>query len=322
MANTIDLVTKHLPSLLDEVYKQTAKTADLEAASSLVRATEEANVVKIAKMDLDGLGDYDKSAGFPAGNINLSWETHTFQNDRGRKFNLDKMDNLESLGLVLANVTGEFLRTKVVPEKDAYTFAKIAGLTGIEGTEGTISDGEAKAALRAGIVTLENNEVDAGNLIIYATPSFKDQLEEEIPRGLQSGVNAYGQKIDYYNEIPIISVPENRFYSAITLNDGKTEGQTTGGYSKADTGVGLNFIVMDKNAVFSITKNALTKVFAPEVNQTTDGWLFHFRFYYDVFGLENKTKGIYVHKKGAEVVPDEPDEPVVPDEPSEEEPVV
>ena len=62
MANDIQLVTKYLP-LLGEVYKQSAKTAILEAPENMVRATEEANVFKIAKLSFDGLGDYDKTTG-------------------------------------------------------------------------------------------------------------------------------------------------------------------------------------------------------------------------------------------------------------------
>ena len=143
MANDIQLVTKYLP-LLDEVYKQSAKTAILEAPENMVRATEDANVFKIAKLSFDGLGDYDKATGFPAGNLDLTWETHTFANDRGRKFTLDRMDNLESLGMALLNVSGEFVRTKVVPEKDAYTVAKIAGTTGITNVTGALTDTNTK----------------------------------------------------------------------------------------------------------------------------------------------------------------------------------
>ena len=138
MANDIALVTKYL-DLLDEVYKQKAKSSILEAPSALVQATADAKTIKINKLSMDGLGDYSRENGYPKGSIISSWETHEFTNDRGRKFNLDKMDNLENLGMVFLNMAGEFLRTKVVPEKDAYTFAKIAGTSGIEGTTGILT---------------------------------------------------------------------------------------------------------------------------------------------------------------------------------------
>lgn len=295
MANDIQLVTKYLP-LLDEVYKQSAKTAILEAPENMVRATEDANVFKIAKLSFDGLGDYDKATGFPAGNLDLTWETHTFANDRGRKFTLDRMDNLESLGMTLLNVSGEFVRTEVVPEKDAYTVAKIAGTTGVAGTTGTLTNSNTKEAIDTAIAQSGEAEVDEANMILMMTPTIKGNLETEINRKLDSGVDRYGQKINYYNDIPIITIPQSRFYDKIDLHDGKTSGQTAGGYVKNTAGKNINFILMDKNAAFTVTKHALTKVVTPEQNQMTDGWMFQFRFYYEAFVQENKKAGIYVHK--------------------------
>ena len=295
MANDIKLVTKYLP-LLDEVYKQSAKTAILEAPENMVRATEEANVFKIAKLSFDGLGDYDKATGFPAGNLDLTWETHTFANDRGRKFTLDRMDNLESLGMTLLNVSGEFVRTEVVPEKDAYTVAKIAGTTGVAGTTGTLTNSNTKEAIDTAIAQSGEAEVDEANMILLMTPTVKGNLETEIGRKLDNGVDRYGQKINYYNDIPIITIPQSRFYDKIDLHDGKTSGQVAGGYVKNNAGKNINFILMDKNAAFTVTKHALTKVITPEQNQMTDGWMFQFRFYYEAFVQENKKAGIYVHK--------------------------
>ena len=295
MANDIQLVTKYLP-LLDEVYKQSAKTAILEAPENMVRATEDANVFKIAKLSFDGLGDYDKATGFPAGNLDLTWETHTFANDRGRKFTLDRMDNLESLGMTLLNVSGEFVRTEVVPEKDAYTVAKIAGTTGITNVTGTLTDTNTKEAIDTAIAQSGEAEVDEANMILIMTPTIKGNLEAEINRKLDNGVDRYGQKINYYNDIPIITIPQSRFYDKIDLHDGKTSGQTAGGYVKNTAGKNINFILMDKNAAFTVTKHALTKVVTPEQNQMTDGWMFQFRFYYEAFVQENKKAGIYVHK--------------------------
>ena len=295
MANDIQLVTKYLP-LLDEVYKQSAKTAILEAPENMVRATEDANVFKIAKLSFDGLGDYDKATGFPAGNLDLTWETHTFANDRGRKFTLDRMDNLESLGMALLNVSGEFVRTEVVPEKDAYTVAKIAGTTGVAGTTGTLTNSNTKEAIDTAIAQSGEAEVDEANMILIMTPTIKGNLEAEINRKLDNGVDRYGQKINYYNDIPIITIPQSRFYDKIDLHDGKTSGQTAGGYVKNTAGKNINFILMDKNAAFTVTKHALTKVITPEQNQMTDGWMFQFRFYYEAFVQENKKAGIYVHK--------------------------
>ena len=302
MPNSIALVTKYLP-LLDEVYKVNAKSAILEAEPALVQATSDAKTIKINKLSMDGLGDYSRANGYPVGSITSDWETHEFSNDRGRKFNLDKMDNLESLGMVFLNMAGQFLRTKVVPEKDAYTFAKIAGTSGISGTTGNLSNSTTKAAIEAALTNLGEAEVDEANMVLFVTPTVKGYLEHEIGRDFQSGVTAYGQKIEYFNDIPLITVPQTRFYNGIDLLDGTSSGETAGGYKKhVSTGASgdanaknLNFILMDRNAAISVAKNNVAQIFAPEVNQNYDGWTFNYRFYYDVFVLDNKKSGIYAH---------------------------
>ena len=304
MANSIALVTKYLP-LLDEVYKVNAKSSILEASSAFVQQTADAKTIKINKLNMDGLGDYSRQDGYPTGSIVSEWETHEFTNDRGRRFNLDKMDNLENLGMVFLNMAGEFMRTKVIPEKDAYTFAKIAGKSGIEGTTGSLTSSNTKAAIETAIVTLAENEVDEESLVLFITPTVKGALEAQLTRSFSVGETAYGQKIEYFNGIPMITVPQNRFYNGIDLLDGVTSGETAGGYKKhTSTGVSgdanavdVNFILMDRNAAVSVAKNNVAQIFSPEVNQFYDGWTFNYRFYYDVFILDNKKSGIYVHKK-------------------------
>ena len=306
MANSIELVTKYLP-LLDEVYRVNAKSSILEADSAMVQATADAKTIKINKLDMDGLGDYSRQNGYPTGSITSDWETHEFTNDRGRRFNLDKMDNLENLGMAFLNMAGQFMKQKVIPEKDAYTFAKIAGTSGIEGTTGSLTSSTTKAAVETALATLGENEVDEGNMVLFMTPTVKGYLEHEIPRSFTSGVTSYGQKIDYFNEIPLISVPQTRFYNGIDLLDGVTSGETAGGYKKhTSTGAtgdanatDINFLLLDRASVLSIAKNNVAQIFAPEVNQLHDGWTFNYRFYYDVFILPEKRKGIYCHRKSS-----------------------
>lgn len=306
MANKIDLTEKYLP-LLDRVYRKEAKSALLEAPADLVQATQDAKTIRINKQDMDGLADYSRQDGYTIGSLTSEWEYWTFTNDRGRRFNLDKMDNQESIDMVFLNTVGEFLRTKVIPEKDAYTFATIASTDGVTVRSGeTITSANAQTKIDADIAALGDAEVDEGNLVIFTSYNTKNALEEANGRSLSSGVDRYNQKLNYYNEIPLIAVPQNRFIDAIDLLDGKTSGQTQGGYRKHvaqsgktgdANGVDLNYIIMDRKAALSIAKNDVVQVITPEVNQLHNGWTFNFRFYYDVFTYENKKSGIIISKK-------------------------
>ena len=200
MANSIGLVTKYLP-LLDEVYRVNAKSSILEADAAMVQQTADAKVIKINKLSMDGLGDYSRNNGYPVGSITSDWETHEFENDRGRRFNLDKMDNLENLGMAFLNMAGQFMKQKVIPEKDAYTFAKIAGASGINTATGSLTSANTKQAIETALAVLGENEVDEGNMVLFMTPTVKGALEAQISRSLASGVTSYGQKIEYFNDI-------------------------------------------------------------------------------------------------------------------------
>lgn len=297
MANSTALTTKFLP-LIDEVYKAEAKSSILEAPAEFVQETVDANVVKIAKLAMVGLGNYSKANGYPDGDITLTWETHTFANDRGRRFSLDRMDNVESLGLVAGRMVGEYLRSYVIPEVDAYRFNKIASADGIQGpaSGATLTSATAKGAVDSGIVALQENEVDSARMVIFATPTVAQLLSDSIGYSTSNGENNVNNIVETYNGIPIVRVPQTRFYKGITLDAGATT--NAGGYSKtASTGVDINFIVMDRNACYNVTKSNVAKLFSPDENQNKDAWQFDYRLYHDSFVLENRVQGIYVHTK-------------------------
>jgi hypothetical protein len=88
MANNIALAKNYIP-LLDEVYKLASLTAVLESPAELARAGASAREILLPKMDLVGLGDYNRSTGYAVGDVTLSYQTHVFNFERGRKFSLD-----------------------------------------------------------------------------------------------------------------------------------------------------------------------------------------------------------------------------------------
>ena len=292
MPNNIQLVQKMLP-LLDEVYKKSARSAGLEAPAEFVRESADANSVKIAKMALVGLGNYSKANGFPDGDVSLTWEIHQFTNDRARRFSIDRMDNIESFSLTAARLVGEEMRMEIVPEVDAYRFAKIASKTGINTASADLTAATTKAALDTAIVTLQEKEVDDDRLVIFMTPTIAQNLSDNIVRTTLNGDKNVNNVIETYNGIQIVRVPQTRFYSEITLNAGATS--SAGGYAKGTNGKNINFIVMDRGACYNVTKLNIAKVFTPDENQNKDAWQFDFRLYHDTFILDNKVSGIYAH---------------------------
>ena len=137
MANSITLAEKFLP-ILDGVYKRESTTSVLEGANQNIRFLG-GNAVEIFKTSLDGLADYSRANGFVKGSVTSGWDKYTLSKDRGVELDVDAMDNEETLGMAFGTLAGEFVRTKEVPEIDAYRFAAMASATGISGTSADLS---------------------------------------------------------------------------------------------------------------------------------------------------------------------------------------
>lgn len=290
MANNITKFKKYI-DLLDEVYKKESLTADLDADATLVRAGANANEIVIPKISLDGLADYSRNSGYVSGDVNLTNETVAFNYDRGRKFTVDAMDDEETAGVAFGKLSSEFIRTKVVPERDAVRFATYAGTAGISKVAAGVTYADGNAWL-AGIVEavnkMDEDEVSQENRILYITPTGYNAI---------MAVDNYKSKEILNGFAKVVKVPQSRFYTLIDLADGTTGGETAGGYSKADGGKDINFMIIQKDAVIQYPKHTVNKVVSPEENQTSDGWMFFFRAYglNDVY--ENKVAGIYLSHK-------------------------
>ena len=289
MANSITLFKKYI-DLLDEVYKNAATTSALDSDAALARQGANANEIIIPKISMDGLADYSRNGGYVSGDVTLTNETVTFNYDRGRAFTVDAMDDEETAGLAFGRLASEFIRTKVVPELDAFRFATYAGVTGIsKATAGTLSDGAAViAALRAATNKMDEDEVPMENRMLFVTPTLHGMIQDLDTTKSKEVVSRFSS---------VVLVPQTRFYTAIDLNDGASEGETAGGFVKAAAGKDINFMVFHKPALMQYTKHTVSKVFRPEENQSADGWKFVFRAYGLADAYENKVSGIYLHNK-------------------------
>ena len=289
MANNITLFKQYIAGVLDEVYKNASLTAVLDGANDLVQQGANANELLIPKMSMDGLGDYSKSAGYVQGDVTLEMETVKCNFDRGRMFTVDSMDNIETAGVAFGRLAGEFIRTKVVPELDAFRFAAYAGLSGISTTTGAaLSTGaDVIAAIAAAADGMDNDEVPQSERYLFITPTLLG-----LVRDMQT--NQSRAVLDQF--AGVVKVPQSRFYTAIDQLDGKTSGEEAGGYTKATSAKDINFMIIHKPAVIQFEKHVVPKIVTPEQNQNADAWKFGYRNVSIADGYESKVKGIYLHK--------------------------
>lgn len=292
---------------LDKIAIHDATTGWMDANAGQVIYNGGAEV-KIPKMSVQGMGDYDRDSGYVQGGVTLEYETRTMTQDRGRKFQLDAMDvNENNFVTTASSVMGMFQREHVIPEIDAYRLSKLATMA-IGYQSGALVEYGYTAAeatvlrkIKEGIKAIRDNGYQ-GELVIHAISDVTMELEIALSgkiRAVDFAKGGVNTKVPSVDGVPIIETPANRMYTSIKINDGKTSGQEKGGYEKGSTAKQVNFIILPRITPIAITKQDKMKIFAPDQNQDADAWKMNYRRFHDIWVLDNRLNSIWVNIKEA-----------------------
>ncbi len=306
MANTIATAIL-IQQNLDKAAMQQALTGWMEGNAGQVKY-KGGREVKIPKLDMDGLGDYDRNNGFVGGSIVFEYETRTMTHDRGRSFSFDELTVDETgFAVTAATVMGEFQRLKVVPEIDATRISTLATIAmGVEGdsqveygytpTKTTVVD-----KIKVGIQKIRKAGF-TGNLICYVTYDVQALVSQYYGEKLSAAtfaVNGVDTRVPAIDGVPLVPVIDECMVTKLKFNDGKSSGQTAGGFIKDVKGLDINFEIIAMEAPIAVQKTDNMRIFSPEVNQDARAWKMDYRKFHDVWVLDNKQKGLYVNVKDA-----------------------
>ncbi len=273
MANTIAL-RKFYSDALDEVYKLASLTSVLDGNNALVREGANANELLIPKMDMDGLADYNRNTGFTDGSVTFDYETKKISYDRGRMFSVDALDEAEATP-VFSALSAQFVRTKVVPELDAYRLGAYATKAGTT-VAAALSTGKAAIdAVATAKTKIKDAEANLATCYLFITPALKDMIDNLDTTASRAALNGWAG---------VIEVPSARFFKTIALQAGSFKGTTA-----------LNFLAVDKQAVIQFQKHTVNKIITPDQNQDADAWKFGYRTAGIAEVQDNKVAGIYAH---------------------------
>ena len=300
--NTIEFAAL-LQKKLDEQVVAQSTSGWMEANAGLVQY-DGGKEIKVPSISMDGMGDYDRDLGFAQGAVTLSHETLTMTMDRGRTFLLDAMDVNESGFLANATaVAGEFQRTKVIPEIDAYRYSKIYALAKASNRVSDAYTPEKATlldALRADIAAIKDIVGDDIPLVITMPVPVGTMLDAvpDISKSIsvvdfkQGSVNL---KVKALDEIPIRRVPSARMKTAYIFKDGKSSGQENGGFEAAGGAKSINWIITPQNVPIAVSKTDKLRIFAPDVNQQADAWKIDYRKYHELWMTKNKMNTVMVN---------------------------
>lgn len=278
--NTLEFATK-FSGELDKIVVQKAVTGFL-ADNVFRQKFVGAKTVIMPDIDFVGLADYDRDKGFARGATTINHQSFELTKDRGRQLMLDRED-LDETGVanLAGQVLGEFARTKVVPEVDAYVLSKLAGVAKTQSNSTTESGtGKYFADFIEQINAIRAEIGHDEELVAFVDNSFHTGLitSDEFGKTIDVGSFKKGEvdtQVTRVNGVPIIPVADSRMKTSYTFGDN--------GFAPAEDAKSIRLIVMPKKAASLVKKTETMRIFTPDQNKDADAYVFNYRLYYDVF---------------------------------------
>lgn len=277
--NSIENAVKY-SSELDKMFAQKSATgffADNALATKFVGA----KTVIIPDVDFQGLADYDRDTGFTKGAITVSNTSYTMAMDRARSLQIDREDMDETgIANLAGKILGEYVRTKVVPECDAYVLSKLAGLAV---TRANTIEGDAEKPFEALCNLINEVQAVVGydeELVAFVDSYMFAALQNSAEISKMITVSDFKQgdvslKVKSINGVAIIPVVSERMRTAYSFG--------TNGFKPAENSREIYMLVTPKSGAHLVKKTENMRIFTPEQNIDADAYKFDYRIYYDVF---------------------------------------
>ncbi|MBQ3057378.1 MAG: immunoglobulin domain-containing protein [Clostridia bacterium] len=268
---------------LDKMFAQKSATgffADNALATKFVGA----KTVIIPDVDFQGLADYDRDAGYTKGAITVSNTSYTMAMDRARSLQIDREDMDETgIANLAGKILGEYVRTKVVPECDAYVLSKLGGLAL---SRSNIVNGDVTKPYEALCQLINEVQSVVGydeELVAFVDGYMFAALQNSAEISKMITVSDFKQgdvnlKVKSINGVSIIPVVSERMKTAYTFNGGNL-----GGFKPLSNAREIYMLVLPKTAAHLVKKTENMRIFTPEQNIDADAYKFDYRIYYDVF---------------------------------------
>ncbi len=296
--NSIETAVKYSGEL-DKVFEQKSVVGFF--ADNLLRAKfVGAKTVMIPDIEYVGLVDYDRDGGFARSKMTVANSAFTMQKDRARSIMIDRedMDETGIAGLA-GQILGEYVRTQVAPECDAYCLSKLAGLANANGNMKVATATELKSPFALFTELVQGVHEVAGydeELVCFVDGTMYAALQNSteyqkhvvISDFKQGEISLKVKNIDGVAIIPVASKRMKGTYDFVTAGDDATKG----GFVAPDGAASIHMLVMPKKAASLVKKTEKMRIFTPEQNQDADAYKFDYRIYYDIFVKKSAVKAI------------------------------
>ena len=288
--NTIATASKYTDAL-DKMVVQKSETGfftDNVFGAKFVGA----KTVVMPDVSFIGLADYDRDNGFSKAGITVAQTSFELTKDRGRKLQIDREDMDETgVANLAGQILGEYVRTMVVPEMDAYVLSKLAGIASTRSHKTVYAQDTGFAQLNTAINNVYSRAGYDTELIAFVDSTMYSLLmnTNEIARQLVIGDFKKGEintRVRYLNNVAIIPVSDERMRDSYTFEAGTAASSgsaATGGFKPASSAGYVRALVVPKKGAHLVKKTEQMRIFTPEQNIDADAYTFNYRIHYDVF---------------------------------------
>ena len=289
--NTL-LTTKKYTDALDLVYTQKSVVSFLQdnALRTKFVGTKQ---VSIPDVDFVGLVDYDRDNGFARGAIAVKEKVFELTKDRARSLQIDREDmDEQGVANLAGKILGEFVRTKVVPECDAYVLSQLFSFATAANNAKNYTVGKEYKQLTEAVNNVRKIVGYDEELVAFVESDFYAALENstEVSKHITVSDFKKGEintRVKTINGVSLIPVVPERMKSAYNF-----EVEGTGGFTATDGATQVKLIVMPKSGAHLVKKTEQMRVFTPEQNLDADAYKFDYRIYYDVFVKKSEEESI------------------------------
>lgn len=252
------------------------------------------NTVMVPSMEVSGATAVNRNSinGAFSRNWNNAYEPKQMSMYREWNTIIDPMDIVETNDVAtIANVTKTFNELQKMPEMSAYCAQKLAGYAVAASNADTtvLSSANILTTWDSYLADMADARVNRDRLICYVTPQVYKLLKEAtgLTRFIEvtNGIRNVDRNIAKLDGVVVKEVPSDLMKSAYDFTEG---------FVATQTAKQVNMILVDPDATIAPIVYDVSMITPPSA-ATKGKYVYYESFYYDVFNLSKRTKGIKVN---------------------------
>lgn len=259
----------------------------------------DAKTIKIPTLSTNGRVDGDRTKiGDFSQNFSNDWETKTLSNHRVWQTLVHPQDvNQTNMVASISNITKVMNETQKFPELDAMMFSTLYSL---KNAQETITSETAELTTTTVLQKFDNMMdamdealVPATGRILYCDTYTKTLIDTAIAIVRSNGDKKLMRSVSNLDNVEVVSVPTALFKTAYTFNDGKSSGQTTGGFVAASTAKDIAMILVHPSAILPIVSYSFAQMEPPSA-LSQGKYVYFEESFEDVFILNKRHNAIQI----------------------------